>query len=128
MNKKPPVVLEDFVRFARNSKTFALFDKFSLFFSHVRNISQKTFSERCSRMAETMNDTALSETQWVVLKKIDHGYPCILYRFAGFRTFHPLSLRCNETDATVKFSPSSPFVIRTQRFLVGWNTATVFRE
>ena len=48
---------------AGNLKTIALFDQFSLFFSYVRNISQKTFSERSSRMAKTLNGTAMSETQ-----------------------------------------------------------------
>ena len=98
------------------------------FCSHVQNISQTTFSERSSRMAATLNETEMSETQWVVLKKIDHGYPGILYRFAGFGTFHPLSLRCRETDEKVDFPPFLPIVIETQRFLVDWNTATDFRE
>ena len=128
MNGKPPVVLKENVRFARNLKTFTLSDQFSLFFFHVRNFSQTIFIERCSRMAETLNETALSETQWVVLKKIDHGYPGILYRFAGFGTFHPLSLRCRETDEKVDFPPFLPFVIKTQWYLVDWNTATDFRE
>ena len=128
MNEKPPVVLEETVRFARNLKTIALSDQFSLFFSHAPNISHRSFIERCSRMAETLNETALSETQWVVLKKIDHGYPGTLYRFAGFGTFHPLIFRCKETDATADFSSFLPFVSKTQWFLVDWNTATDFRE
>ena len=61
------------------------------FCSHVQNISQTTFSERSSRMAATLNETEMSETQWVVLKKIDHDYPGNSYRFAGFGTFHSLS-------------------------------------
>ena len=81
---------------ARNLKAIALFDQFSLFFSHLRNISQTTFSERCSTMAETMNETEMSETQWIVLKKIEHGYPGILYHFASFGTFHSLNLRWKE--------------------------------
>ena len=76
---------------ARNLKTTALFHQFSVFFCHVQNISQTTFSERFSRMEEILNETEMSETQWVVLKKIDHDYPGNSYRFAGFGTFHPIS-------------------------------------
>ena len=98
------------------------------FFSHVGNISQRIFIERCSRMAETLNDTALSETQWVVWKKIDQCYPGILNRLAGFGTFHPLSLHCKGLDAIVDFSSFWPLVNKTQWFLVDWTTATAFRE
>ena len=113
---------------SKNLKILALFDQFILFFSHVWNISQTTFSERSSRMAETLNETEMSETQCVVLKNIDHGYPGVLYRFAGFGTFHPLNLRWKETNATLDFPPFLAIVIKTQSFLVDWQTATDFRE
>ena len=99
---------------ARISKTIALFHQFSLFFCHVRNISQTTFSDRSSRMAETLNGTAMSETRWVVSKKIDHDYPGNSCRFAGFGTSRPLSLRCQEPNATVEFPPFLEIVIKIQ--------------
>ena len=98
------------------------------FCSHVRNISQTTFSERSYRMAESVNGTALSETQWVVLKKIDHDYTGNLYRFAGFAISRPLSLRCQEPNATVDFSPFLQIVIKIQWYLGDWNATTDFRE
>ena len=94
------------------------------FCSHVRNISQTTFSEQSSRMAESVNGT----TQWVVLKKIDHYFIGELYRFAGFGTSRPLSLRCQEPNATVDFSPFLQIVIKIQWYLGDWNAATDFRE
>ena len=109
-------------------ENYCSFRSIQPFFSHVGNISQRIFIERCSRMAETLNDTALSETQWVVLKKIDHCYPVILNHLAGFGTFLPLSLRCKRTDAIVDFSSFLPVVNKTQWFLVDWKTATAFRE
>ena len=98
------------------------------FCSHVRNISQTAFSERSYRLAESVNGTALSETQWVVLKKIDHFYTSNLYRFAGFGISRPLSLRCKEPNATVDFSPFLQIVIKIPWYLGDWNTATDFRE
>ena len=85
-------------------------------------------SERSSRMAGTLNETEMSETQWVVLKKIDHDYPGIFYRFAGFGNSRPLNLRGKGKNATVEFPRFLPFVINTQWYLVEWNTATEFRE
>ena len=113
---------------ARNLKTIALFDQFSLFFSHLRNISQTNFSERSSRMAQTLNETEMSETQWVVLKKVDHDYTGNLYRFASFGNSRSLSLRCKEPNATVDFSPFLQIVIKIPWYLGDWNTATDFRE
>ena len=120
--------MEENVRFARTLKSICLLDHFYLSFSHVRNISQTTFSERCSKMAETLIGAAMSETRWVVLKKIDHDYPGISYRFAGFGTSRPLSLRCKEPNATVDFAPFLQIVIKIQWYLSDWNTATNFPE
>ena len=61
-------------------------------------------------------------------KKIDHDYPSNSYRFAGFGTFSPHSLRCKERNPTVDFTSFLPVVIKTQWYLVDWNTATGFRK
>ena len=98
------------------------------FCSHVRNISQTNFCERSSRKEESVIGTALSETQWVVLKNVDHDYTGNLYRFAGFGTSSSLSLRCKEPNATVDFSPFLQIVIKIPWYLGDWNTATDFRE
>ena len=128
MIKKPPVVLEEKVRFARNLNSICLLDQFCLFFPHMRNISQTTFSERSSRMAKTLNGTAMSETWWVVSKKVDHDYTGNSNRLAGFGISRPLSLRCKELNATVFFPPFLQTVIKIQWYLSDWNTATYFRE
>ena len=96
--------------------------------SHVRNISQTNFCERSSRKEESVIGTALSETQWVVLKKVDHDYTGNLYRFASFGTSSSLSLRCKEPNATVDFSPFLQIVIKIQWYLGDWNATTDFRE
>ena len=135
MIKKPPVVLEEKVRFARNLKSICLLDQFCLFFSHMRNISQTTFKERSSRMAKTLNGTAMSETWWVVLKKVDHDYPGNSNRFAGFGISRPLRLRCKEPNATVFFPlfyklslrSSDTLVIEIQPHIFGKNRA-VFEQ
>ena len=40
------------------------------FFSHMPNISQRSYIERCSRMAETLNEIALSETSGLFWKRL----------------------------------------------------------
>ena len=63
MIKKPPVVLEEKFRIARNLKTISLFDQLSLFFSHVRNFSQKNVVNDRPEWQKLWMERNLSGTQ-----------------------------------------------------------------